>query len=267
MYATGLLQCDDLPSSLSWAILEMKERYPLLSSKSLAKRLDIPNATFDRIAKKEVKNPSFNHAVTIAQEACGRNSKEIQKFIGKFYPEMAPILANWSSLYDGDEEAFFLDERMDKHMGDPINYEIFMLVTSKAGISEKEVLSEYGRRGLEVIKQLQEDELLEKREGRYYADGSFNSTQKTVWKFSQNLLKKNYKLDDFGTGKNWLSVQWQSINPDYVVPRIKEVFIKTRQKINEILDAPEAAGDQVIWTSMVMDSLTKHNLNEQKETP
>ena len=79
--------------------------------------------------------------------------------------------------------------------------------------------------------------------------------------YSREIIAWN----DFGTGKNWLSVQWQSVNPDYVVPRLREVFIKTRQKIDEILNAPEAKGDQVIWANMAMDGLTKYNL-EQKES-
>ena len=231
MYAINLLNINDLSAALSDAIGEMRAKYPLLSSQALAKRLGIPNATFDRLSKQEVKNPSLNHAITIAREVCGGDSKKIQQFIRKYYPDMAPVLANWSSLYYQSEDASFIDERLGKHMADPTSYEIFLLMTSRAGVSREFILEEYGRRGAEVIEKLQGDELLEEREGRLYAEGDFHSTQNTVLQCAQNLLNKNYSLDDFGTGKNWLSVQWQSVNPDYVAPRLREVFIRARQKI------------------------------------
>ena len=265
MQTLDLFASSDIACALSEAIREMRDKHPLLSSQSLAKRLGIPNATFDRMAKKEVKNPSFNHAVVIAQEVYGRDSKKIQKFIRKFYPEMTPVLNRWSNLYY-KEEAQFLDDKLDRHMADPINYEIFMLVTSSAGVSKETILKKYGERGLEVVEKLQRDELLAERDGKLYADGNFNSTQTTVWRLAQNLLKRNYRTQDFGTGKNWLTVQWESVNPDYVAPRVREILIKTRQKINDVLDSPQAKGDQVIWVGTMMDGLTPYNLNENKES-
>ena len=266
MYSINLADFDDLPTSLSNAISAMKVRFPLLSVQALAKRLGIPNATFDRISKKEVKAPSFHHALTIAQEVCIGDATKIQKFIRKFYPEMISILDRWSELYDGRTDAHFLDKKVEDHLAHPLNYEIFFLVTSREGVSKETILNEYGKKGLNIIEEMLEDEFIEERENKYYANAKFNSGQEANWQCLQNLLRRNYWINDFGTGKNWLSVQWESVNPDYVVPRIREILMKTRQKINDLLDSPEGKGDKVIWVGTVMDCLTTYNINQQKDS-
>jgi len=44
-----------------------------------------------------------------------------------------------------------------------------------------------------------------------------------------------------------------------VIPRLREILIKTNQEIRELMNAPESKGDDVAWAGLVMDSLSKHS--------
>jgi hypothetical protein len=71
------------------------------------------------------------------------------------------------------------------------------------------------------------------------------------------LINSSYDLEAFGTQKNWLSIQWESVDVNKVTPMLREVYVKANKEIREIFNSPENAGHDVMWAGLAMDSLLK----------
>lgn len=245
---------EDLSEFLGSCVGKIKKAYPRFSSLQLAKRLGIPNSTFDRISKKEVQRPSFNYALKIVQEVCGEDN--VQVFIKKFYPKMYEDFAN---VYPGNKDVPFVAPEAEAFFQDPATYELMMMATTAAGLTREKTLEEFGKRGIAVLEKLLQDGILKEEDNKISLEGPVNAKQETVHKFLQNLIKLSYDVDAFGDHRNWLSVQYESVNLDVVIPRLREILIKTNQEIRELMNAPESKGDDVAWAGLVMDSLSKHS--------
>ena len=242
----------DLPEFLGQCVGKIKKNYPWMSSLALAKKLDIPNSTFDRISKREVKTPFFSHALKIVQEACG--SGNIQAFIKKFYPNM---MEDFIKAYPGNNNVPFVDPSIEVFFQNPTSFEIMMMASSEVGVTKKKVLEEYGRKGLAILDEMLERGVFKTEEDKYFIEGKINARQETVHKLLQNLVSLSYNLNDFGSQQNWLSLQYDSVNLDKVLPKMREIYIKANQEIRELLKSPESRGNSIIWAGLVMDRLIK----------
>lgn len=61
---------------------------------------------------------------------------------------------------------------------------------------------------------------------------------------------------------NWLSIQYESVNHEVVLPKMRKILIKTNQDIRELMNDPESKGKDIVWAGLIMDSLSRHsNLN------
>ena len=244
---------EDVAEFLHSCVDSIKKNYPRFSNLQLAKRLGIPSSTFDRICKKEVQRPTFNHALKIAKEVCGPD--RVQEFIKKYYPRM---YMDFESVYPGNSEVPFVAPPAESHFQDAATYEILIMATTDVGLSRQKVADELGKRGLSTLERLLQNGILKEEGGTISLHGKINATQETVHKLLQNLLRNNYDLEAFGDHRNWLSLQYESVKSDVVVPQIRDILIEANQKIRKVMNAEESKGSDVIWTGLVFDSLAKH---------
>lgn len=248
---------DELPDFLGSCVDKIKKSYPRFSSLQIAKKLGIPNSTFDRISKCEVQRPSFNYALKIVQEVCGEDN--IQSFIKKFYPKM---YEDFSNVYPGNKDVPFVAPETEIYFQDPTTYELMMMATTAAGLTREKTIEEFGKRGISILEKLLQDGILKEEDQKISLDGPVNAKQDTVHKLLQNLVKLSYDVDSFGDHMNWLSIQYESVNLEVVLPRLREILIKTNQEIRELMNAPESKGKDIAWAGLIMDSLSRHsNLN------
>ena len=245
----------DLSQFLAKCVNDIKNSYPWLSIVSIAKKLEIPNSTFDRIAKAEVKAPSFNHALKVVQEARGKES--VQGFVKKFYPNM---LENFKRIYQGNNEVPFVDPSTEEFFQDSTSFEIMMMVSSQDGLSREKVVEEFGKRGLFILESLAQNGIVSEENEKFIIKGNINATQGTVQKLLKNLVEQSYDLDSFGGDKrNWLSVQYESVNKEYVLPRMREICSRAAGEIRALLKDSQSKGSDVVWAGLVADSLTKNS--------
>ncbi|MCY4644166.1 MAG: hypothetical protein OXB88_06060 [Bacteriovoracales bacterium] len=258
----SLERFEDLPTFLAECIVKIKQNHPRLSSLALAKKLDIPNSTFDRIIKKEVGRPSFSYALKIVQEACADG--DIRGAIEKFYPEM---MEDFKKTYPGNNDVPFIDASSEAFFRDLDTFEIMMRATSTAGITRESAKEEFGSRGLSILEELLKRGVLIEEGEKVTLDGKINARPETVHKLLQNLMAKSYKRADFGSHKNWLSVQYDSLNAEKAIPKIREVYTEAYKKIREIMSDSSLKGDDVVWAGMAMDSLTvfEKSINQKEE--
>lgn len=245
---------EDLSDFLESCVSKIKKSYPRFSSLQLAKRLGIPNSTFDRISKKEVTTPSFNYALKIVQEVC--EDESVQSFIKKFYPKM---YEDFSTVYPGNKDVPFVAPEAEPYFQDPSTFELMLMATTNAGLTRAKTLEEFGKRGISTLDKLIQNGILKEENDKISIEGPVNAKQDTVHRVLQNLVKLNYDLESFGDHKNWLSVQYESVKSEVVVPKLREICIEANQKIRELMNAPESKGSDVVWAGIVMDSLAKHS--------
>ncbi|MEC7276952.1 MAG: hypothetical protein VXV96_11585 [Bdellovibrionota bacterium] len=245
---------DDLSDFLASCVNKIKSSYPKFSSLQLAKRLGIPNSTFDRISKKEVQKPSFNYALKIVQEVCGEES--VQKFIKEYYPSM---YEDFSKVYSGNQDVPFVSAEAEAYFRDPTTYEIMLMATTEAGLSKEVAKDEFGRKGLTILEKLIADKVLIEKDGKVSISGAINANQETVHKLFTNLVQMNYDVDAFGNKDNWLSLQYISANAEYVLPKLLEIYKRANGEIREVFNSPMAQGNDIVWAGLVMDTLSKRN--------
>jgi transcriptional regulator with XRE-family HTH domain len=246
-------QFSDLKEFLSDCIKSIKKTYPNFSSAQLAKKLDLTSSTFSRFENREIKKPSFNHALKIVREVCGET--RLQDFIKTHYPEM---FNDFAKTYPGNNELEFMPEEAEIFLQDPTAFELIMMATSNAGLRKEVVIEEFGKRGLLILESLITKKILiEQNQIFTLGKNNLNFSQETVKKLLQNLVNSSYDLNAFGTHRNWLSVQYESLDASKVTPKLRDVYIRANQEIREIFNSPENAGTDVMWAGLVMDSLLK----------
>ena len=95
-----------------------------------------------------------------------------------------------------------------------------MMTTSNHGITQQLILEEFGKRGV--------------------------ATQETVQKLLQNLVSLSYDVDSFGAKDNWLTLQYESLNAEKVLPELVSIYTETNQKIRELSSNPQNKGTEVV---------------------
>ena len=163
------------------------------------------------------------------------------------------------SVYPGNSDVEFIKPEGEIYFQDASTYELMMMATSYAGLTRSKTLEEFGKRGLATLDKLVEEGILKENDGKISLDSTVNAKQDTVQKWLQNLVKTSYDLDAFGDHKNWLSVQYESVNLDFVMPRLRDIYVKANQEVRELFMKPQAKGNDVVWAGMAMDSLSKHS--------
>ena len=238
----------------------LAEKHPRSSSYSaLSKRIGVPSSTFERIAKKEVKSPSFHNALKIVQAVC--EDGDVLTFIKKFYPEM---LADYEKAYPGNSKIPFAPPRMEEFFKNAVTYELMLFISSADNLTRQDVAKKFGEKGLGILEDLKSGGMLEKS-GELSIDGPIKLGQEVNQALLQNLIRNNYDLKSFGEKDNWLSVQWHSVNMKKALPELREACVKMAQETWDIVSDPKYKGDDVVWVGAVMDTLLRTSSKKREE--
>src|SRR5690606_22887473 len=98
-------------------------------------------------------------------------------------------------------------------------------------ITKEQVQTEFGRRGLIMADELIEKGIVTYADGRMFLKENIKFSQEATHKLLLNLIEQSYDLDTFGEGKNWLTVQYESVDLDYVRPKLRDILVKANQQI------------------------------------
>ena len=241
-------QYDCSKSFLQDCVKGLRKASPNLSDSQIAKKLGISSSTFGRIANAEVKT-SFNNALSISRRVCGE--EKVQEFIAKFYPEMKKT---FDKVYSGNAHKPFVKNDLESFLQDSNTHELVMMAMTNAGVLKETIQSEFGQKGLRVLDSLIEAGLIHEIEPNLFKCDGANFGQDTVQKLVQNVTQSNYELAAFGKKDNWLSVQWESVDADYIGPKLVEICRKANQEVRTLFSDPKSAGKDVMWFTLGMDS-------------
>lgn len=248
----------DLKALLKDSIRIIKQSKPRLSTTALAVTLDIPASTLSRIENSGTKRPEFKHAMALLTAAHGE--EKALTFAQAYYPE---LMENFERIYKGNKDVPFVDVDTEKYFQDPTTFELMIMATSETGIDRRVVKSEYGNKGLAILDELLANEVLIETDGVIGIKGSINARQETVHKLVQNLMAHNYDLAAFGKKDNWLSLQYDSVDIEKALPKVREIMEKASSEVRAILNDPAYKGKDVLWASMTADSLKKQGSGKE----
>lgn len=241
----------ELGCFLKDCIQKIKEKSPHLSSNAISTKLRIATSTFNRIENLEVKKPTLDHALKIVRAACGDG--EVKKFIEKFYPNM---LSNFLKVYSENSNIPFVKLEAESYFEDPGTYELMMMATTAFGITREKTSIEFGNRGLKALDKLLEKGILIEINGVISNSENINASQETIQKLLLNLVGISYDLDGLDAEKrNWLSVQYESVNKEKVLPIASEIIHEANKKLRYAFTDPKNKGQDIIWAGMVVDFL------------
>lgn len=247
----------DIRDFLKGCVRTLKKQSPHLSSSQLAKKLGMTPSTFSRLENGDTERPTFNNALKIVKEIC--TDENIIDFVERFYPDMSK---NYSRVYRGNQEAKFLPTEVETFFENSNSYEIMLMATSAHGLTRQTVSDEFGKRGLITLENLISKGVLKEEQGRFSIQKKINATQETVQKLLQNLLSLSYDVEAFGEKDNWLTLQYESLNADLVLPELVNIYTETNQKIRELFSDPKNKGTEVVWAALVGDTLLKSGRNQ-----
>ena len=133
-----------------------------------------------------------------------------------------------------------------------------LLSFSRSGTTREEVEGEYGNSGLRKLEELLKKGILSESEGAIYGmkeKERVTFDQETLVDVFANCTLDSYIPEDFGTGKNWLSFQTNSIDEKKAFKLIHSKLQKTFKEIDEILSLPDYHGKDKVFVGMVADFL------------
>lgn len=242
----------DLKDLLKESIRLIKLARPRLSTNALAASLSIPSSTLSRIENSGTAKPEFKHAIAILKAAHGE--KLAHTFAKRYYPQ---LVVGLEQIYKANKDVPFVAVDSEKYFQDPTTYELMLIATSGTGIDRKVVESEYGNKGLAILDELLANEVLVETGGVIGIKVNINTRQETVHKLTQNLIARNYDLTAFGRKDNWLSLQYEAVKLEKAMPIIHEIMEKANSEIRAILNDPTYNGNDIVWASMIANSLKK----------
>ena len=237
-------------------VSKLKERYPHLSSSQIAKKVGIGRSTLNRI-ENGFANPGLNTLI------------KLLSFLGE-HEKLSGVLEFASDPKQIEEK---ISHNVDsvilggltKHLNHSDYRGILLLIMASAqGSTWREIEREYGRQGMRIVRELIEMEIVTESSGElkihpHYYDGE--STYATDQKTNQNsllyCLKEKYDHEKFGTERNWLSFQTDSVNKEKAMKLIRAELKKAYTNIDKIIRSEKFKGNDKIFVGLVTDTLTK----------
>lgn len=238
---------------LNVCLKSIKKDHPRLSTAQLSKKLKVSQSALSRIENKDVARPSFKNALTITRAAYP-NEKNYDEILRKFYPDMEDT---YSRVYEGNKDVAFVSPDTETYFQDPTTYEIMMLATSETATTIGYIKEQYGKKGIQILEELLDKKILHRSNGKIKLgpDKRINAGQDTVQKLLGNLVNLSYDVDSFGNKDNWLTVQYESVDKNYVLPKLMEIMKKANKEVRELFTSPSATGDDVLWVGLAMHGL------------
>ena len=168
------------------------------------------------------------------------------------------MAATFKAVYSGNTNVPFVSMDSEAFFEDSGTYEFMLMASTKKRFTEQMVLDHYGKRGLAKVNELIEQGILKKQDGAIIlAQGNINAGQETVHRLFQNLIAFNYDVSSFANKNNWLTVQYESVDKEKVLPAMMGIMRDANQKIRELLQAPTSRGNDVVWAGLSADTIDK----------
>ncbi|MFT6069450.1 MAG: transcriptional regulator with XRE-family HTH domain [Bacteriovoracaceae bacterium] len=250
--STFALQDEDLCQALRRRVKHYKKDHPALSSQQIAKRFKMSSSTLNRIENEDIRNPTIDQVLKVLRGTGETN--DLLSFIEEYYPDIAET---YREVYSENLNSSFIEVSHESYFKDRSTFTIMLLAYTGEGTSKDEVLSLLGQSGLrELVGLIQKEILSESKEGKISAmkGQKVNMSQEAFRSLLMNSIDTHYKVDNFGTGRNFLSFQTSSLSKEIAMPKINAVLKEAFSKVQMIIDDPVNNGLDKVFIGLTADT-------------
>lgn len=229
----------------------VKIKYRNESYKFVAEKIGIPTTTFHRMYNCEVKRADFNNALSLVKAACP--DRNVREFIEE--KNCDEFLKRYDETYPANGQLPFADSKLEQFLRNPATSVITVYILEKSGVTRKDVLYEFGRKGISTLNELIEAELVDEVRGKLLISSDINLSTEGMRDLSINLIKNcssGSKSDS--SIKNWESLDMRALNDDGIA-RIREITSKAALEAREVFNNPNMFGDKIAWAYFVSDTI------------
>lgn len=239
-------------SILNRFIAEFKAKYPNLSSNQIASKLDVPQASLNRI-ENGVANPSLENILSIMVGT--GNQDNIPEVLNSIYPTQQE---KFKKIFISNSEVPFLDEISSNFATNEETFLMIQMAFTRTGITEEEIERTFGLYGVSKFKLLMDHGVLvRKDDGRIYGNqNKVRTTFNDAKKILGLAIEKCFDATSVERKENHLSYQTESVNKEGVKAILDELK-DSSQRIKDILYNPEYYGDIRIFAGLVADRIVR----------
>lgn len=234
---------------LNTYIEEFKAKHPNLSSNQIAAKLDIPQASLNRIENCTT-NPSLENILNIMVGT--GNQDKIIDVLTRCYPSQKE---KFNQIFSVNFDTPFLDNLSARYAIRDDTFLLMQMAFTRNGTTEEEVKEKFGTYGLQKLHLLLDEGVLVKREdNKIVVD-----IEKVKMSFSDSkrmMLLALEKLYDPYRDDNHLSYQTEAIN-DIGFDAIFTELKKAQGRIREIMYDPQYYGNIKVFVGMIADRIIR----------
>lgn len=250
--STFALQDEDLCQALRRRVKHYKKDHPALSSQQIAKRFNMSSSTLNRIENQDIKNPTIDQVLKVLRGTGETN--DLLSFIEEYYPDIAET---YKDVYSENLDSSFIEVNHESYFKDRSTFTIMLLAYTGVGTSKEEVLSLLGQSGIrELINLIQKEVLTESSDGKISAmtGQKVNMSQEAFKSLLMNSIDAHYKVDNFGSGRNFLSFQTSSLSKEVAMPKINAILKDAFSSVQKIIDDPINKGVDKVFIGLTTDT-------------
>ena len=252
-----MINASELCLDLRNRIKMYKKDHSYLNSTQIAKRFNMSPSALNRIENCDVKTPAIDQVIKILKGTGSRN--ELLDYIEKSYPIVSQAFKEEYSSSEKD----LSDLGVEYYLNDKDKYRIILLALIGNGTSRVEIKEEFGSRGLKELDFLISKGVLPEVNGRIGDNDRFIQfsfpTLKTILARS---IEDCLKIDGSGQGMNYVVYRAYRVNRKKVYKRINGILEDADNKIQEVLNEKESAGNDDMFYGLVTDSICSIKENQ-----
>ncbi|MDE0119826.1 MAG: helix-turn-helix domain-containing protein [Bdellovibrionales bacterium] len=223
---------------------EEQKKNPFANETTLAKKMDIPPTTFNRLLNGYSK-PSVNTALKLSQFI-----PELKKSLPEEILQMLKLTMDKEDFESmGKALATFLSE---KHF-----FLCWILAFSNKGVTEEEIEDQFGKQGIRALRILEKNSLLLKEEDNHYrvnTDGEYKGTGLSFKLIKTHLifLAKQYKPDN--SKNNYIQYWVESLN-EKGQQELMKAHHEFHKRVRRIMNSEDNRGSIPMFSIACSDSL------------
>ncbi|WP_412473955.1 hypothetical protein [Halobacteriovorax sp. YZS-1-1] len=235
-------------------IRKYKKEHSRLSSNQIARRLGLPPSTFHRLEMGDVKNPGLDICVTVLNGLASK--KDTAEFVREYFPEVHESLYGH---FHENNELEKLDNNFEKYFEDRSTCKMMMFATTYNGLSESDILQEYGRKGHKVFMNLAAKGVLINKNGRFYYKEEMNFKMSTDIGLKVASIIHDDLYNEHRVNNNIDSCVYdfiyESVDLEKVKQEINEIVSEYTYKMKKILKNPDNRGNDICYMNNLFKKL------------
>ena len=248
-------------------LLKIRKKYPFLSMVQIAEKTGIGNSTLHRI-ENGMGNPTLRTLMRLLSSlGLARTVAEVEMLLqreGGGLPEGA------NKHLSHVKYVPILDEGLAERFKNKDHSMILLMASYTGGTTRKEIRENYGINGIRLLNDMVRTGILKEEEGAVKSgvadqEGPWTIDHRTFKEMLVNCIQEKYDPDLYGSGKNWLSFQGESVDINKAMPKVREIIQEAFVNIEKVLRAEEYRGTDKMFVGMVTDSLLNYGVDQHGE--